>query len=159
MRDTSFAYRHGLAWVGLSLALALHVTDEALNGFLSYYNPAVRRIREDFPLLPLPTFEFEWWLTGLILAVMISLAGATLAFRGRPWTIPASYLYGGLMCLNALGHLGASIFNQRLMPGVLSSPVLLVAALMMIVRAFELKRSREMAVVHLPAQRPAEASR
>jgi hypothetical protein len=137
--------------VGLSLALALHVTDEALNGFLSYYNPAVRRIREEIPLLPLPTFEFEWWLAGLILAVMVSLAASTFAFRGRPWTIPASYIYGGLMCLNALGHLGASIFNQRLMPGVLSSPVLLVAALVMIVRAFEFRRSRETEMLHRPA--------
>ena len=58
MKNDRFSRRHGWAWVGLSLALALHVTDEALNDFLSFYNPMVRRIREEVPLLPLPTFEF-----------------------------------------------------------------------------------------------------
>ena len=69
MTNGESARRHGLAWIVLSLALALHVADEALNGFLSFYNPMVRRIREQVPLLPLPTFEFEWWLAGLIAAV------------------------------------------------------------------------------------------
>ena len=126
---------HGLAWIGLSLALALHVADEALNGFLSFYNPMVRRIREQVPLLPLPTFEFEWWLAGLILAVAASLAVSTLVFQGRCWTVPASYVYGGFMCLNALGHFGGSIAFRRPMPGVWSSPVLAAAALWLIVCA------------------------
>jgi hypothetical protein len=131
---------HGLAWIGLSLALALHVADEALNGFLSFYNPMVRRIREQVPLLPLPTFEFEWWLAGLILAVAALLAVSTLVFRGRRWTIPASYVYGGFMCLNALGHFGGSIAFRRPMPGVYSSPVLAAAALWLILCA---RRRRE----------------
>jgi hypothetical protein len=42
--------------VALCAALALHVADEALSGFLSVYNPAVRAIRERVPFLPLPTF-------------------------------------------------------------------------------------------------------
>ena len=40
------ASRHGLAWPSLCLALAIHVVDEALTGFLSVYNPAVQSIRE-----------------------------------------------------------------------------------------------------------------
>jgi hypothetical protein len=128
-------YRHGLAWVGLSLALALHVTDEALNDFLSFYNPMVRRVREEVPLLPLPTFEFEWWLAGLILGVALSLAASTFVFRGRRWTILASYIYGVAMSLNAFGHLGASLANHRMMPGVYSSPVLLAASVWLIVCA------------------------
>jgi len=35
-------FRFGFAWVLLSVALTLHVTDEALSDFLSVYNPAVR---------------------------------------------------------------------------------------------------------------------
>lgn len=141
MTNDRFAYRHGLAWVGLSLALALHVADEALNGFLDFYNPMVRRIREEVPLLPLPTFEVEWWLAGLILAVTVSLSASAFAFRGRRWTITASYIYGGAMCLNAFGHFGGSIVSRRWMPGVYSSPVLLAAAILMIVRAFEFRRA------------------
>jgi len=51
--------RHGLAWVLLTLALAAHVVDEAVNDFLSFYNPAVQAIRQVAPFLPLPTFTFE----------------------------------------------------------------------------------------------------
>lgn len=135
MTNDRSARRHGLAWVGLSLALALHVTDEALNDFLSFYNPMVHRLRQAVPLLPLPTFEFGWWLAGLILAVAVSLAVSTFVFRGKRWTVPASYVYGGFMCLNAFGHFGGSIAFRRFMPGVYSSPVLLAAAVWLIVSA------------------------
>ncbi len=37
--------RHGQAWVALTLALAVHVADEALNDFLSFYNPLVTSLR------------------------------------------------------------------------------------------------------------------
>jgi len=137
MTNNRSARRHGLAWIGLSLALALHVADEAMNDFLSVYNPMVRRIREQLPLLPLPTFEFEGWLAGLILAVAVLLAVSTLVFRGQRWTIPASYVFGGFMCLNALGHFAGSIAFRRPMPGLCSSPLLLAAALWLIVCARE----------------------
>ncbi|MBI4873702.1 MAG: HXXEE domain-containing protein [Acidobacteria bacterium] len=135
MTNDRTASRHGLAWVGLSLALALHVADEAWNGFLSFYNPLVRRIREEIPLLPLPTFGFELWLTGLALAVGILLALSAAVFRGRRWTVPASYVLGGFMCLNAFGHFGASMVYGRPMPGVCSSPLLLAAAVWLLVCA------------------------
>lgn len=63
------ARRFGWAW--LALALALHVTDEALTGFLRVYNPAVRTIRSYVPLLPLPAFTFRIWLGGLILGICL----------------------------------------------------------------------------------------
>ena len=72
--------RHlGRAWVVLALALALHVADEAANDFLAIYNPNVRAIRARFPFLPLPTFTFETWLTGLILGIALLLALSPLA--------------------------------------------------------------------------------
>jgi len=40
-----------------------------------------------------------------------------------------------LMIGNALGHIGSSVYMGRLMPGVYSSPVLLVAALFTLVYA------------------------
>ena len=36
----------GIAWVLLCLSLALHVVDEAANGFLYIYNPTVIALRE-----------------------------------------------------------------------------------------------------------------
>src|SRR5262245_55745948 len=63
--------RHGLAWLGLCAAFALHVTDEALTGFLSVYNPTVLAIRETFPNFPMPIFTFRVWLVGLIGLIVI----------------------------------------------------------------------------------------
>lgn len=124
--------RHGTAWILLALALALHVADEAANDFLSVYNPSVLRIRQALPWLPLPVFTFDVWLAGLIAAVLLLLFLSRYVFLGRRWTIPASYLLGGLMTLNALGHFAGSLAMGRAMPGVYSSPFLLAAALYLI---------------------------
>lgn len=51
----------------MALALGLHVTDEALTGFLPVYNGVVEGIRANHPWVPLPTFTFPIWLGGLIL--------------------------------------------------------------------------------------------
>jgi hypothetical protein len=51
----------GLAWITLGLALGVHVSDEALNDFLSAYNPTVLAIREKLPFLLLPAFTFGVW--------------------------------------------------------------------------------------------------
>ncbi|MFN7945783.1 MAG: hypothetical protein U0Z53_10540 [Blastocatellia bacterium] len=118
----------GLAWIMLSLALGVHVLDEALNDFLSFYNPTALAIREKLPFLPLPVFTFDVWLTGLILAVTILLLLAPLAFRGVKWVRLVSYPFAILMLLNGLAHITVSLYQSRLMPGVYSSPLLLAAA-------------------------------
>jgi len=120
--------RHGLAWVLLTLALALHVADEAFNDFLSFYNPAVRAIRQAIPFLPLPTFTFESWLSGLILAVVMLAVITPRVISGGRWTIWLSYFFAVFMILNGLGHITVSIYLGRPMPGVYSSPLLLGAA-------------------------------
>ncbi|MBZ5544337.1 MAG: hypothetical protein LAO07_11755 [Acidobacteriia bacterium] len=48
--------------------------------------------------------------------------------------VPISYLFGGLMLVNGLGHLAGSIHLGRLMPGAYSVPLLLVASSFLIVR-------------------------
>ena len=130
MRATA---HHGLSWVLLSLALAVHVTDEALTDFLSVYNPTVRAIRERIPFLPLPTFTFEAWLTGLIVAVVVLLSLSRFAFQGARWMTPLSYAFGILMIANGLGHCTGSLFLGRAMPGVYSSPLLLAASVYLLV--------------------------
>ncbi|MEE9264889.1 MAG: HXXEE domain-containing protein [Vicinamibacteria bacterium] len=123
-----FGARHGLAWVLLTLALAAHVIDEALNDFLSFYNPAVQAIRQAVPFLPLPTFTYESWLSVLILAVVVLAAITPLVVRGGRWTIFLSYFFSFFMILNGLGHIAVSFYLRRPMPGVYSSPLLLAAA-------------------------------
>lgn len=121
--------------MALCVALALHVADEALTDFLPLYNSIVGTIRESYPWIPLPTFTFSAWLGGLIAGILILLSLSPMAFAGKPILRPFSYFLGTLMTLNALAHIGGSIYFGVLAPGVLSSPVLLVAAIALLVTA------------------------
>ncbi|HET8546818.1 MAG TPA: hypothetical protein VFL57_02390 [Bryobacteraceae bacterium] len=127
--------RHGWAWIMLAVAIALHVADEATHDFLAVYNPAVRTIRQRVPWLPLPTFEFGEWIAGLAAGVVLLLALSPLVFRGARIMRPISFVLAALMALNALQHAAGSVYMGRLMPGALSSPVLLAAALWLAVTA------------------------
>ena len=115
----------GIAWVSLCLAFAAHVTDEALTDFLSVYNPAVRAIRQKLPFLPIPTFTFGIWLTGLIIAVIILFLLSPKAFRKGRIVRLFSYLYGIIMLVNGLLHIAGSFYMGGMMPGVYTAPLLL----------------------------------
>jgi len=143
----------GRAWILLCLALFLHVTDEALTGFLAVYNPTVIALRERIPWLPLPVFRFEIWLAGLLAASAVLLGLSRFVYRGAKWMRPAAYLFAALMIANALGHVAgtlagrtvASVPVRRPMPGFYSSPLLLAASLYLLAR------------LRAPAPRPATA--
>ena len=123
----------GLAWLALCVAFAIHVTDEALTDFLSAYNPAVQAIRARFPLLPTFTFTFRGWLTGLVLAI-VGLATLTpFAYRGAGWMRPVADAFGIVMAGNGLLHLAGSVYMRKAMPGVYSAPLLLAAAVYLLV--------------------------
>ena len=121
--------RWGFAWLMLTVAFALHVADEATTDFLSVYNPTVRAIRAKLPYLPLPTFTFGVWLTGLIVAVLIMFALSVFAFRGARWLRFVAYPYAVIMLLNGTQHLVGSVYMHRVMPGAISSPFLIAASL------------------------------
>ena len=126
----------GRAWFWLCLALLLHVCDEAFTGFLGVYNPIVIAVRQRVPWLPLPTFEFHVWLGGLLVAVAVLLSLTRFASRGAAWLRPLAYVFAGLMIVNAFGHTAGAIGARwlpvpppRLMPGLVSSPLLLAASI------------------------------
>jgi hypothetical protein len=118
----------GLAWLALCAALGIHVVDEALTDFLSIYNPMVRNLRALFPFLPLPTFTFRVWLTGLVVTVVLLASLTPLAFRGVAWMRPIAYAFGIVMAGNGLLHLVGSVYMRKAMPGVYSAPLILAAA-------------------------------
>ncbi len=125
--------RWGAAWLGLTLALAVHVTDEALTGFLAYWNPFVESVRESVAWSPLPTFSFADWLTGLVILLLVLIALSWPVFRGVMWMRPGSYLFASIMTLNGIGHLAGSLYLGRAAPGVYSTPLLLVGASLLLV--------------------------
>jgi hypothetical protein len=140
--------RLGPAWLALCAALALHVTDEALTGFLAIYNPTVLAMRVRYSWFPMPTFAFRDWLTGLICAVVILFALSPFFFRNARWVRPLGYFAAVINILNALGHTTATILGRtvasvpvaRPAPGFWSSPVLLAASLWLML---ELRKSRK----------------
>jgi uncharacterized protein len=139
-----------IAWVGLAAALALHVTDEALTGFLPVYNGVIADIRVGYPWLLLPTFTFGLWLAGLILAVLVLLALTPVVSRGARWIRITSLILAVVMTGNALVHMGASLFWHRLAPGVLSSPLLLAASAALFVAAWRARTRLSLELVRLP---------
>ncbi len=120
----------------MACALALHVADEAITGFLPLYNRSVAAIRVRLPWLPLPRFTFQVWLAGLTVAVAVLLALTPLVSPRRRWMRVASAALGVLMVANAFGHAAASLYLGAFAPGVYSSPILLVAAAALLVTTF-----------------------
>jgi len=136
LEDPTLDRRFGMAWVAFALALAVHVLDEATHDFLSTYNSSVHAIRGRLPFLPLPTFSFSGWLALLITAILLLLCLSPLAFRGHSWlrivSRPLAILVG---VLNATLHIASSVYFHRWMPGVYSSPLLLLAAVYLLASA------------------------
>ncbi len=131
----AFCLTPGVAWLLLTVALAIHVVDEAVHDFLSTYNPIARGVRERFPLIPLPTFSFGAWLGGLIAGLVLLLALSPLAFRRAAWLSPLALVLSVLMAVNGGLHLAGSVYLGRVVPGTYSAPVLLIAALCLLVSA------------------------
>ena len=120
--------RWGLSWLALCGALAVHVFDEASTGFLPLWNQTVAAIRDHVAWAPLPTFDESTWLGGLVLGIAVLAGLSPFVFGGSRWIRPLSYLLSVVMIGNGLGHIAASIYLNRPAPGVVSSPLLLVAA-------------------------------
>jgi hypothetical protein len=127
--------RFGYAWVAFALAIAGHVTDEAANDFLSLYNPIARTLRERF-YLPLPVFTFEVWLAGLGAGILLLLVLSPMAFRFnrvlRMIAVPLAVIVG---LLNAAGHIAGSIYFGYLVPGVDSTPLLVITGIWLLLAA------------------------
>ena len=135
--------RLGIAWISLWLALALHVADEAANGFLFIYNPTVTTLREKLGFWPMPTFTLEEWLIGLAAGILLLAALTPFAFRNAKWMRPLFYFCAIVLCiLNACGHTLATIFGRtvntvhfsRPAPGFISAPILVGAGIYALVQ-------------------------
>jgi hypothetical protein len=117
----------GWAWLAATIALAIHVADEATHDFLSWYNPRAIRIRQALGRFPFPpTFTFLPWLGGLVVAVLLLALLTPSAHAGVRSLRPVAYVLAAIHIGNGLLHLGGSILTRRLVPGTLSAPLLVV---------------------------------
>jgi hypothetical protein len=119
------------AWLLLVGALAIHVLDEALTGFLDFYNPLVLAIRARIRWFPMPTFDFVAWLIGLIAAVVMLALLAPAVRRGVPGTRALGWVFCTIMFINGVGHLGGSWYFGRWLPGATSGPLLVLASVLL----------------------------
>lgn len=144
MGATQLRNRWALAWGALTAAFALHVLDEAAHDFLDWYNPTALALRGRLAGLPFPpTFSFAVWLSGLCVAVVLLAAVTPLIRPGHRWAVVAAYAYGAVHIANAIGHIAVSTTGRWLAPGVLSSPILLIAASWLL---YETARARARAI-------------
>ncbi len=132
---------HARAWLLLTGALACHVADEALTGFLDVYNPTVTQLRARWPWLPLPTFSFRVWIVGLALAVALLASLTPLIRRGGRFATGLSLAFALIMLGNGVLHLAASIWSASWMPGATTAPLLLLSASLLAVAT--IRRLRE----------------
>jgi uncharacterized protein with HXXEE motif len=125
------ASRHVRAWLLLAAAVGMHVADEALTGFLDFYNPLVLSLRSQMPWFPMPTFTFAVWLTGLVVLVVVLCALSPVVHRGgvRAWLL--SWVLSVIMLMNGLGHLAGSAYFRRWLPGSTSAPLLLAGSVLL----------------------------
>jgi hypothetical protein len=124
--------RHARAWLYLVAALGGHVVDEALTGFLDFYNPLILQLRERLGFWPVPTFTFGVWLAGLIAAVIILALLTPAVRRGAPGTSVLSWVFAVIMLGNGFAHLAGSVYYRRWLPGATSAPLLLIAAIALV---------------------------
>ena len=117
--------RRAQAWLLLVACLALHVFDEAVTGFLDFYNPIVTQIRARW-WFPVPRFTFGVWLGGLIVAIVVLLAISPALRRDTWWVRLIATIFGAIMVLNGIAHLAASIYYGRWVPGATTAPLILV---------------------------------
>lgn len=128
--------RFGRAWIAFAIAIALHVTDEATRGFLPLYNANVQAIRARFPLLPIPTFTFLEWILGLGAGILLLFCLTPKAMYGARWIRTVAFPLGIVIGIaNGTWHILYSLYMHRLMPGVISAPLIIAAGIWLLVAA------------------------
>lgn len=120
------------AWLTLSLVLALHVADEVLNGTLAFYRDLLDFAAEYLSFVRLPPFRPEVWIVNLVGASLLLIAMTWLVYRRIGPMRLASYVLAGFATANAMLHLMMSLALQHVMPGTLTSPLILAASLFLL---------------------------
>jgi len=135
------ACRFGKAWFTLSLILLLHILDEAINGFLHFYNENILRIR-DTTGIPFPTFTFPFWFTGLICIDIWLLFLSRYALQGKRVMILLAYPFAFIMLLKSLAYFVGSLCLQQGIPGIITAPLLVYGSLGLFLATLNMKTSK-----------------
>ena len=124
--------RNVIAWLLMTSAIAIHVADETITGFLPFYNNFVESLRAKLGFFPAPTFSFAIWFGGLTTGILLCFGFTVFIARGGRLNRWIATILGFLMTFNALGHLSGSVYYGKILPGASSSPLLLLVSLFMV---------------------------
>jgi hypothetical protein len=131
----------GLAWLLLTLAFAANFVEEALRGFLGYYNATVLTLYGDISWFPRIDISSRSWFVGSILIIAALLTLTPLAYR-NPWRLRSlAFFLAGMMLLEGMGHILATTrgrivapaYFDGASPGFYTSPLLLMASVYLFV--------------------------
>lgn len=136
------------AWLLLCLVLCAHVADEALTGFLGVYNPTVSALHAKYAWFPMPAFTFSGWVTLLAVVCIVLLLMTLWVVGGSRAARWAAYVFGAIMLLNGVAHFAATIHGGTVagvtfagpMPGVFTSPLLVVGGIYLLYAAVKAGR-------------------
>jgi|WetSurMetagenome_2_1015567.scaffolds.fasta_scaffold233492_1 hypothetical protein len=130
-----------VSYIFLVLSLLLHITDEAANRFLDFYNPLVLKLKDFFPIFPFPTFSFKIWITGLVLLIVVLLILTPVIYHKNRFILLATKIFAVIMIFNGLGHIAFSIYYQSMIPGLISSPFLIFLSIYFLYQIQQYNRS------------------
>ena len=128
------------AWISLALVFVLHVSDEASHDFLRFYNPNVRIIRQSLGIPFPPELSYPQFIGGMMALVILCAFLTPLLDRGRRWTLIVARIWAMVQIANGLQHIVTSIAVGRMMPGVLTSPLLLLIAPWLLLETLRVNR-------------------
>jgi hypothetical protein len=125
-------HRWTVAWFVLSATLALHIAEEATSGSYLVYGETLDFLRQIFPQLPIPPFQFTVWLVDIVGAILVLLSLTWLVQKRSPIMRPASFALATFTTANAMLHILFSLASDRILAGTLTSLLLLAASLFLL---------------------------
>jgi hypothetical protein len=141
-------HRWTVAWFVLSVTLALHIAEEASSGSYLVFGETLDLLRQIFPQLAIPPFQFTVWLIDIVGAILLLLSLTWLVQKRYAIMRPASFALATFATANAMVHILFSLASDRILAGTFTSPPLLVASLFLLLsvprgddRAFDVAAS------------------
>jgi hypothetical protein len=137
----------GNAWLLLCLSFAANILDDAVNGFLDYYNPTVLTLYGHYSWFPRIDLTFRQWLIGVIVADALLMLLTPWAYRNSRFLRLLAYAFSIIMLLIGCGSILATVRGRTvgsvhftgMAPGTYSALLLLAAS------AYLLRRLRSSA--------------
>lgn len=121
--------RWTVAWFLACVAFAIHIGEEIANGSFGVYADFGMFLNNVFPVIKLPEYRYDMWLTNLIGAAVLLFALTYLVYAKRGPMRLASYMFAAFLTANGAAHLYAALTMNVYFPGAVTAGLLVLAGL------------------------------